>query len=113
ANSTLDNGNIRGFDYAMTKHGANSTYGSNKSKFSISNEEVKSLLQDKRVVKSHVYNPINPATGLSDPNKFVRQVDVGRRIGTTNVGGVLQSTSKITVITNRKGNLINVFPGSL
>ncbi|MEQ5274899.1 hypothetical protein [Proteus terrae] len=40
----------------------------------------------------------------------MRQVDTGKSIGVDQSG---KGTSVITIITDKKGNLINVFPGSL
>ncbi|WP_109395310.1 VENN motif pre-toxin domain-containing protein [Proteus terrae] len=85
ANVTFDNGKIRGFDYAMGKHGIDASVP-NKSRFTVTNNEVKELLQRPDIVNKTVYNPIQ-------------------------IGG--KGASVITIITDKKGNLINVFPGSL
>ncbi|MCX8579129.1 hypothetical protein J3U35_06700, partial [Gilliamella sp. B2717] len=108
ANVTYDNGKIRGFEYAMGKHGADSSVP-NKSRFLIGNDEVKTLLQRPDIVNKPVYNPIQIG-GKVETNKFVRQVDVGKPIGFDQSGN---KTSVITIITDRKGNLINTFPGKL
>ena len=108
AKVTDDNGNVRGFDYAINRHGADSTIP-NKSRYSIPNDDVKSLLQESNVVKSPVYNLKRP-DGTVDTERFVRQVDTGRTVGTVQDG---TNTSVITIITNRQGELINTFPGTL
>ncbi|MCX8607757.1 MULTISPECIES: VENN motif pre-toxin domain-containing protein, partial [unclassified Gilliamella] len=108
ANVTYDNGKIRGFEYAMGKHGADSSVP-NKSRFLIGTDEVKTLLQRPDIVNKPVYNPIQIG-GKVETNKFVRQVDVGKPIGFDQSGN---KTSVITIITDRKGNLINTFPGKL
>ena len=107
--SDPDNANkVRGWRYAINKHGVNSGFGPNKSKFMIPDDVVKSLLQHPGVVRSPVYNTLL-SNGAINPNKFVRQVDVGKIIGVTNRG---DNTSIITIITDRQGNLINMYPGS-
>ena len=79
----------------------------NKLQFSINETEIRSLLQEKSVVKS-------PVSRLESGN-FVRQVELGegRIIGNLpqKFGG--DSTSQITIITDKYGNLINTFPGPL
>ncbi|WP_337051419.1 VENN motif pre-toxin domain-containing protein [Proteus terrae] len=108
ANVTFDNGKIRGFDYAMGKHGIDASVP-NKSRFTVTNNEVKELLQRPDIVNKTVYNPIQIG-GKVETDKFVRQVDTGKSIGVDQSG---KGTSVITIITDKKGNLINVFPGSL
>ena len=108
AKKTQDGKAERGFDYAIGRHGVNSTVP-RKSRYSISDNEVKSLLQESKIVKSPVYNQVG-RDGKVDTEKFIRQVDTGRAIGKTQDG---KSTSVITIITNRKGELINTFPGTL
>ena len=100
----------RGFDYAMGKHGQNAT-NPNKSQFTISDNEVKKLLQNSSVVRSPVYNIKQNNNGVIvyETDKFVRQVNVGTDIGILNG----KPTQVITIITDRKGNLVNTFPGTL
>ncbi|APC10554.1 MULTISPECIES: hypothetical protein [Providencia] len=107
-NVTYDNGKTRGFDYAMGKHDIDASVP-NKSRFTVTNNEVKELLQRPDVVNKPVYNPIQIG-GKVETDKFVRQVDIGKSIGVDQRG---KSTSVITIITDRKGNLINTFPGAL
>ena len=108
ATNTYDGTAKRGFNYAIGRHGVNSTTPG-KSRYSISDNQVKSLLQESKVVKSPVYNQVG-RDGKIDTEKFIRQVDTGRTIGRTQDG---KNTSVITIITNRKGELINTFPGTL
>lgn len=61
------------------------------------------------VVNKPVYNPVQ-IEGKVETKKFVRQVDVGKPIGFDQSG---KKTLVITIITDRKGNLINTFPGKL
>jgi len=110
--TSLDS-NFKGLDYALDKHGSNSQYGDNKSKFSISDQSVKELLQRSDVVSAPVYNQIGFDGEVVD-YKFIRQVDVGQIIGQTPVpAGGTSNTSLITIITNERGDIINVFPGSI
>lgn len=97
-----------GLNYALGKHGINSPIKVNKSKFTISDDEVKNILSSKTVINS-------PITKSPTTDYFVREVDLGQGnvVGTvpTKYGG--QSTTIITVITDVKGNLVNTFPGKL
>ncbi|MGD8910201.1 MAG: hypothetical protein PVI92_12735, partial [Chromatiales bacterium] len=109
------NGN--GLNYAFNNH-SNSAMAHKKSQFTISNQEVISLLQDKNVIASPVTianASSNKVGGLS----LVRQVDLSE-LGYGAIGKLPQnpafngaSTSKITIITDGFGNLKNVFPGYL
>lgn len=93
-----------GLNYALGKHGGSGP--ANKSQFSISHDQIKKLLQTKKVVNSPV--TISPTSG-----DFVRQVNVGYRVGNLPVNRGGSSTNKLTVITDKKGNLVNTFPGGL
>ncbi|WP_183035461.1 hypothetical protein [Cupriavidus sp. UME77] len=90
-----------GLEYAWAKHGG--AWGQNKSAFTISKDELNVFLQDPLVVKTPAYQ--SPTSG-----NFIRTVDFGRPVGVdAKVGG--KSTNFMTVITDKKGNLVNVFPG--
>ena len=108
AHKTMDNGHERGFDYAMSKHGANAAIP-DKSQYTISDDEVRQLLQSEQVVKAPVSNPSIDEKIYED--RFVRQVDTGRIVGIFRNENNPTPTSMITVITDRQGNLINTFPG--
>ncbi|MDM9645788.1 hemagglutinin repeat-containing protein [Rhizobium sp. S163] len=75
---------------------------SSRSVFSITLDELKTILQSPRVVAS-------PVTALPG-GQFVRTVDVGKIVGATNLteGGL--PTSVIKVFTDRAGNLITSYP---
>ena len=93
-----------GIERTWIKHGNNPSR-TNKSQFEISKEEVIKILQDTKTVKSPV--------GICPKSKnFIREVDVGKTIGRLpqDRGGKL--TSKITVIVDSQGNLVNVYPGT-
>ncbi len=103
---------FKGLDYALNKHGHGATSGDNKSKFSISNQSVKDLLQRADVVSTPVYNQYGFDGEIVD-SKFIRQVDVGEIIGVTPAPSGLSNTSILTIITNERGDIINVFPGTI
>ena len=92
-----------GLDYAWRKHGG--APKPKKSQFSISKEELITLLQSESVVRA-------PAVRVASGN-FVREVNVGRVIGNISVKSGGSPTSVLTVITDRFGNLVNTFPGKL
>ncbi|MGI0120122.1 hypothetical protein [Zooshikella sp. RANM57] len=86
----------------MQKHGG---FGSgNKSQFSLSKDEVTSLLQSKQVVQS-------PVTISPTSDQYMRVIDTGKTIGHYPVNSGGNPTSYLTVITDKSGNLINTFPG--
>ncbi|MFK4435438.1 WXG100 family type VII secretion target [Paenibacillus sp. RC21] len=93
-----------GLNYALSKHGG--VDRSNKSQFSISPDEIKKLLQSKDVVKSPVL--VSETSG-----NYVRQVDVGYQVGNLPVNRGGTPTNVITIISDKKGNLVNTFPGGL
>jgi len=109
------NGN--GLNYAFSNH-ANSAKAAKKSQFTISDQEVIKILQDKNVISSPVRIAnisSNKVGGLS----IFRQVELNQ-LGYGNIGKLPNnpafngaSTSKITIITDGFGNLKNVFPGYL
>lgn len=90
-----------GLEYAWKKHGG--SWGTNKSAFTISKDELKLLLQNPRVVST-------PAYKSSTSGNYIRTVDVGKNIGVDSKNGG-KPTSIMTVITDRQGNLVNTFPG--
>jgi len=92
----------KGLGDALRKHADGRP---NKSQFSIGKDGITDLLSSKQVVGS-------PARALPSGN-FVRELDVGRTIGNlpANAGGA--ATSRLTVITDKAGNLVNSFPGPL
>lgn len=90
-----------GLEYAWKKHGGG--WGENKSAFTITKEELKSTLQDPLVVNT-------PAYKSATTDNYIRTVDMGRPVGIDAKAGQ-QPTNFMTVITDSKGNLVNVFPG--
>ncbi|MFZ4967848.1 hypothetical protein ACL9RJ_26700 [Pseudomonas sp. Mn2068] len=80
----------------------------NASQFSIGEPQLRGLLQSKAVVSTPVTRMVDSADGV----RYVREVDVGRSIGTDKFSGG-QSTSIMTVMTDKFGNLVTAFPGGL
>lgn len=75
----------------------------NAGQFSISMDELKSILPRKDIIDT-------PVTVSETSGQFKRVVDVGDDIGTVkpSMGG--QSTSWIEIFTDSKGNLITTYP---
>lgn len=80
----------------------------NASQFSVSQSELKSLLQSKQVVGSPVTRTVESADGL----RYLREVDMGRAIGVDAMNGNA-ATSVMTTMSDKYGNLITAFPGVL
>lgn len=90
-----------GWDHVVEGH-FNRPIGPNRSVFSLTPAEVRTILQSPAVVRS----PVTPIPG----GQFVRTVNVGRVVGysTTNRGGRL--TTYVRVYTDEAGNLITAYP---
>jgi hypothetical protein len=91
-----------GLANAWRKHG--DTAKPNKSQFTIRREELKTVLQDKVVIQAPI--KVDPHSG-----SYVREVDIGRTVGRLSDKGGSEATSKLTILTDQYGNLVNVYPG--
>ena len=95
-----------GLNYAWNKHGPDGN--PNKSRFNdgMTQDDVISILKEKNTVNTPAYK--EPSSG-----NYIRNVDTGRHIGTDRYGnnGQPAPTTILTVITNKKGELVNVYPG--
>jgi filamentous hemagglutinin len=80
----------------------------NASQFTISESDVRKLLQDPNTVSTPITRELPSADGI----RYVREVNVGRPIGTDKFNNS-QSTSVMTVLTDKFGNLVSAFPGKL
>lgn len=91
-------------------HLTNEHYSSvkNKSQFTVPQEELRKILQSKEVVST----PVTRILPSADGPRYVREVDLGRNIGTDKFNNFSQTT-KMTVLTDGAGNLVSAFPGVL
>jgi hypothetical protein len=80
----------------------------NASQFTISESELRSLLQSQDVVSAPVLRTVQSGDGLA----YIREINVGSNIGLDKFSGNLP-TSTLTVMTDKYGNLITTFPGKL
>ncbi|EPT3192728.1 VENN motif pre-toxin domain-containing protein, partial [Yersinia enterocolitica] len=96
-----DSSTASGLEYAWKKHGGE--WGANKSHFTMTKDELKTVLQSDTVVKTPVQ--YSPSTG-----NYIRTVDMGKNIGVDAMNN-RTPTSIMTVITDKQGNLVNTFPG--
>lgn len=80
----------------------------NASQFSISRSELADILMDNKTVTTLVTKIVQSG----DSFNYVREVNVGKVIGTDKFTGY-QSTSTITIMTVKFGNLVTAFPGRL
>jgi len=79
----------------------------NKSQFNMTEDELRILLQSHRVVGSPVVKTVQSAT---HGTLYVRQVDVGRTVGTNYLKNN-RSTSVLTTQSDKYGNIVTAFPG--
>jgi RHS repeat-associated protein len=77
-----------------------------KSQFTVPQAELKEMLQSKDVVNT----PISKMLESADGPRFVREVDLGKSIGTDKFSGHLP-TSTMTILTDEFGNLVTAWPG--
>ena len=107
-----------GINYALSNH-MNPARAVTKSQFSISKNEILSILMDENVIKSPVKIVNSGSEVRTGGLSFVREVDLAQ-FGYGEIGNLAQRqpingarTTKITIITDGFGNLKNVFPGYL
>ncbi|WP_240476736.1 hypothetical protein [Pectobacterium brasiliense] len=81
-----------GLEYAWKKHGGE--WGANKSHFTVTQDELKTILQSDTVVKTSVQ--YSSSTG-----NYIRTVDMGKNIGVDSMNNGVP-TSIMTVITDKK-----------
>jgi len=90
-----------GFRHVLTGH-FNRPAANSRSVFTISPDELKTILQSKQVVSS-------PVTAVGD-GQFIRIVNVGQTVGITALKYGGNPTSTIQVYTDIAGNLITTYP---
>ncbi|ODP26632.1 hypothetical protein PTI45_04014 [Paenibacillus nuruki] len=91
-----------GFNHVLEEHFSSK----NKSQFTISPEELRSILSDKSVVNVLITRALYSNKG----DRYVREVNLDKAIGTDKFND-FQPTSTITILTDKSGNLITVSPG--
>lgn len=90
-----------GWEHVVSQH-FDRPIANNRSVFTISQADLRALLQSRQVVQSPV--------SLIEGGQFVRTVDVGHPIGTSALNRGGGPTSVIKVFTDEAGNLITAFP---
>ncbi|WP_254457222.1 RHS repeat-associated core domain-containing protein, partial [Brevibacillus sp. HB2.2] len=93
-----------GWKHVVDRHFSNK----NASKFTISQDELRSLLSSKDIVKSSVVKSIDSADGA----RYARVVTLNKSIGLDKFND-FKPTSTMTILTDKHGNLITAFPGLL
>ncbi|MCI1016887.1 adhesin [Herbaspirillum sp. C7C2] len=94
-----------GFDHIDKRH-FDATV--NASQFSISRSELADILMDGKTVAT----PVTKIVKSGDSFNYVRELNLGKAVGTDKFNGY-QSTSIITIMTDKFGNLVTAFPGRL
>ncbi|WP_315852470.1 hypothetical protein [Yersinia aleksiciae] len=94
-----------GWEHVVERHFSGKT---NASQFSISQQELRAILQD----KSSVQTPISRTIPSNESPRDERVIDVGKPIGFDKFSGGA-STSIMTVLTDKHGNLITATPGRI
>lgn len=80
----------------------------NASQFTVSEAELRSILQSQEVVGASISRTLSSNDGI----RYERVVDLGRNIGTDKFSAGAP-TSTITVLTDGFGNLVTVTPGRI
>ncbi|WP_347324087.1 RHS repeat domain-containing protein, partial [Paenibacillus wenxiniae] len=91
-----------GFQHVLTEHFSSK----NKSQFTISPDELRSILSDKSVVSVPITRTLDSADGV----RYVREVNLGIPIGTDKFND-FKPTSTMTILTDKNGNLVTASPG--
>lgn len=93
-----------GWGHVIDRHFSNK----NASQFTISQDELRSLLTSKDIVKSPVIRSPNSADGV----RYVREVTLNKSIGLESFNN-FKPTSTMTILTDKHGNLVTVTPGEI
>ncbi|WP_082139277.1 adhesin [Rossellomorea marisflavi] len=93
-----------GWGHVIDRHFSNK----NASQFTISQDELRSLLTSKDIVKSPVIRSPNSADGV----RYVREVTLNKSIGLERFNN-FKPTSTKTILTDKHGNLVTVTPGEI
>jgi RHS repeat-associated protein len=90
-----------GWDHVVRGH-FNRSVSKHTSVFTVSQQELKAILQSKSTVTS----PVIPIVG----GQFVRTINVGKTVGKANLSQGGGNTSWLQVFTDKMGNLITTYP---
>jgi predicted ribonuclease toxin of YeeF-YezG toxin-antitoxin module len=93
-----------GWDHVIDRHFSNK----NASQFTISQDELRSLLTSKDIVNSPVIRSLDSADGV----RYVREVTLNKSIGLDKFNN-FKPTSTMTILTDEHGNLVTVTPGKI
>ncbi|WP_105638300.1 hemagglutinin repeat-containing protein [Cronobacter dublinensis] len=108
----VQNGNAReGWEHVVKRHFSGKE---NASQFTLSQTEVKSILQSSDVAKipiSNTHKSINKATGQQE-TLYERVIIFDKNIGIDKFSGG-KPTNTMTILTDKKGNLITATPGRM
>ncbi|EOL8941882.1 hemagglutinin repeat-containing protein [Cronobacter dublinensis] len=108
----VQNGNAReGWEHVVKRHFSGKE---NASQFTLSQTEVKSILQSSDVAKipiSNTHKSINKATGQQE-TLYERVIIFDKNIGIDKFSGG-NPTNTMTILTDKKGNLITATPGRM
>ncbi|ELY4673026.1 hemagglutinin repeat-containing protein, partial [Cronobacter muytjensii] len=108
----VQNGNAReGWEHVVKRHFSGKE---NASQFTLSQTEVKSILQSSDVAKipiSNTHISINKATGQQE-TLYERVIIFDKNIGIDKFSGG-KPTNTMTILTDKKGNLITATPGRM
>ena len=102
--------NKAGWEHVVKRHFSGKE---NASQFTLSQSEVKTILQSKEVAKIPISNTQiskNKATGQNE-TLYERVVTLDKNIGIDKFSG--KPTNTMTILTDKKGNLITATPGRL
>ncbi|WP_342772893.1 hypothetical protein [Paenibacillus lentus] len=91
-----------GFKHVVQEHFSTK----NKSQFTISQDELRTILSDKNVVSTPVTRTLDSADGI----RYVREVTLNKPIGTDKFND-FNPTSTMTILTDSHGNLVTASPG--
>jgi filamentous hemagglutinin len=92
-----------GFEHVADRH---FNPAKNASQFTVSQNELRTILQSSQVVNAPVIKVLDSVDGP----RFFRQVTLDKPVGTDKFNG-FQPTSTFTILTDSFGNLVSATPG--
>lgn len=91
----------KGLKRSWHKHGSKSRF--EKTKFSITQEELLEILQDSKTIET-------PICRRSRDGGFIREIDFEREIGELEKKYGGEISTRLRIITDKDGNLVNTHP---